>query len=424
MEIVKLNKLFKPLYTTKKKYTILTGGRGSGKTFCVEDFTLRLLEEVGQGVLYTRFTMKAAKDSIIPLFKKYIDKVSCASKYIITANKIINKRTKAFVLFSGIKTSSGDQTGNLKSLDNITTWIVEEGEDFNSEETFIDIDDSIRSIHLQNRVIWIQNPTTNAHFIYKKFFEKTHVKVEVENAGTYLDEDGKFCNFSYQKSTHPKVEHIHTTYLNNIENLSTERVEEWEGTKFSNPKKYMHKYIGAWLDKSEGAIFTDWHEGDFDTSLPYGYGQDYGFSNDPTTLIKIAVDKRRKRVYWHEEYYESKMLGMEEIFQVNRSRIERVNDLIVGDSQEGRLIQDLRRKGLNIKPCKKGAGSVTAGITAMKDYTHIVTPSSMNIKREFNNYCWSDKKAEIPIDDYNHAIDAGRYIFNFLIKKKKGAIYG
>ena len=56
-------------------------------------------------------------------------------------------------MFSGIKTSSGDQTANLKTLPNITTWINEEGEDYNDEQSFEDIDDSIRTEGMQNRVI-------------------------------------------------------------------------------------------------------------------------------------------------------------------------------------------------------------------------------------------------------------------------------
>jgi len=224
---------YKPLYTTKKRYIILTGGRGSGKTFVVQDFLVRLLEEVGQGVLYTRFTMKSVEKTIIPLFVKHIEEVSDPKKYRITKTFIENIETGAFILFSGIKTPSGDQTANLKTLPNITTWVIEEGEDFNVENSFVDIDDSIRSHKMQNRIVWIQNPTTDAHFIYQKFFENSHEIREING-------------FPYQHSTHPEVEHIHTTYLDNRENLSEEKVRQWEALKEKDPKKYAHKYIGGW----------------------------------------------------------------------------------------------------------------------------------------------------------------------------------
>jgi phage terminase large subunit len=107
-------------------------------------------------------------------------------------------------------------------------------------------------------------------------------------------------------------------------------------------------------------------------------------------------------------------MGTNDLYSVNSSRIYSQNDLIVADSQEGRTILDLQRMGLNIEECEKGPGSVKAGILALQDYQLVITPASINIKKELNNYVWNDKKAGIPIDDYNHAIDAIRYIFRKL----------
>lgn len=405
----KIKKKYQPLYTSKKRYFILTGGRGSGKTFAVIDYIIRLLEQKGQGILFTRYTMTSAEKTIIPLIVNYLETIADISNYHITKKEIINKRTNSFVMFSGIKTSSGDQTGNLKTLPNITTWVVEEGEDFNKESTFTDIDDSIRTKGVHNRVIWIQNPTTREHFIFKKFFQ---------DSCYYENING----FKFQRSTHQDVEHIHTTYLDNLENLDPRKVEQWEELKNNNPEKYEHKYIGAWLDKAEGVIFNNWVEGEFDTSLPYGYGQDYGFSVDPTTLIKMAVDRKKKICYWDEMLYTTEKLGTVELSNKNKKLVSSYKDLIVADSAEGRLIQDLRRSGLNIIPCEKGAGSVSAGITKMLDYKHVITPRSVNIKKEFNNYVWNDKKSGIPIDDFNHAIDAGRYIFRRLTTRNTSSL--
>ncbi len=418
--MLRIDKKYQALYSTKKRYTIVTGGRGSGKTFAVQDFLVRLLEEIGQGVLYTRFTMVSVDKTIIPLFVKHIEKIASLENYDITKKRIINKRTKSFILFSGIKTSSGDQTGNLKTLPDITTWVIEEGEDYNNEQSFIDIDDSIRSSNLQNRIIWIQNPTTRQHFIYKRFFENSYIEESIEEAGSWIDKNGNKKKFIFQRSIHKNVEHIHTTYLDNKENLDVEKVQQWEEVKAKKPKRYLNKYLGSWLDVAEGVIFENWEEGSFDDSLPYGYGQDYGFSCDATTLIRVAVDKKRKVVYLHEEFYSTllngKQMGLEDIYNVNIEKIKQPNDLIVADSQEGRLIFDLQQKRLNIEECEKGPGSIKAGILALQDYTLIVTPESNNIKKELKNYCWNNKKAGIPVDDFNHAIDAIRYIFKKLVE--------
>ena len=416
--MVRIRKKYQPLYTSKKRYFILTGGRGSGKTFAVQDFLVRLLEQVGQGILYTRYTMTKVESTIMPLLINHIKQVSNINNYHIAGTKVTNKKTGAFIMFAGIKTSSGDQTGNLKSLPNITTWVIEEGEDFNKENSFTDIDDSIRSKEIQNRVIWIQNPTTREHFLYQKFFENTYKITPIDGGGQYLDKEGLQKTFTYQRSTHPSVEHIHTTYYDNVENLNEDKVQAWEDVKTKEPLKWGHKYGGAWLDKSEGVIFENWIEGEFDNYLSHAYGQDYGVSVDPTTLIKVAIDEKNKKLYVHEEFYAThlngKQMGTDDIFAINLSRIESQNDLIIADHQEGRTIIDLQRKGLNIEPCEKGAGSVVAGILALQDYQIIVTPESVNIKKEFNNYVWNDKKAGIPIDEYNHAIDAIRYIFRKL----------
>ena len=124
-----LNSKFDPLWRSKKRYFVITGGRGGSKTYTVEDFLVRLMEQVGQGILYTRYTMTSVEKTIIPLFKDCIKRLSQLDRYDITKTMITCKRTKSFIMFSGIKTSSGDQTANLKTLPNITTWVIEEGEE-------------------------------------------------------------------------------------------------------------------------------------------------------------------------------------------------------------------------------------------------------------------------------------------------------
>jgi phage terminase large subunit len=85
------------------------------------------------------------------------------------------------------------------------------------------------------------------------------------------------------------------------------------------------------------------------------------------------------------------------------------NKLIIGDSSEPRLIDELAKKGLNIKGAAKGAGSVLGGIELMLDYKLVVTERSLNIRRELNNYSWNDKKSGTPKDLFNHTIDAAKY---------------
>ena len=161
----------------------------------------------------------------------------------------------------------------------------------------------------------------------------------------------------------------------------------------------------------EGAIFTNWEVGSFDESLQYIYGQDFGFNPDPTTLVKVAVCNKRKHIYLKECYFNGNQLTTEEIYQLNKAHISRNNDLIIADSAEPRLIFEVAAKGLNVQKAVKGPNSVLYGLSKMLEYKIIITPESDNLIDELSNYIWNDKKAGLPIDKYNHGIDAMRYAF-------------
>lgn len=242
----RINAKFKPLYTSKKRYFILTGGRGSGKTYTVHEFIARLTYEKGHGVLFTRYTMVSAERSIIPEFTQTLNRLGITGDFHITKTHIINRLTGSFIYFTGIKTHAGDQTANLKSLPGITTWVIEEGEDYKDEKSFRDIDDSIRKKGVQNRVIWIQNPdVADESFIYKKFY----IGHEQQNTLTF-----KGIEFNYTTSTHPRVENIHTTYLDNRGNLDEDKLAAWDEIAETDWELFNHKYIGGWLRDKEGAV--------------------------------------------------------------------------------------------------------------------------------------------------------------------------
>ena len=205
-----------------------------------------------------------------------------------------------------------------------------------------------------------------------------------------------------------------TTYKDNPF-LTQSQIEDIESRK-SN-QYWWTIYGSGERANRQGAIFTNWTQGDFDTSLPYVYGQDYGFSVDPTTLVKVAVDEKKKIIYADEKFYSTVGMSTNEIFEANK-QATKPNDLIIADSAEPRLIDDLRRKGTNIIPCEKGAGSVSAGITKMQDYQIVITPTSHNLRKELSNYIWNDKKAGIPVDAFNHICDCLRYSVMYLTKHK------
>jgi len=393
---IKIHKSYKQLITSNKRYFLLTGGRASLKSTTIHDFSSRLTYQKGHGILVTRYTMASAEKSIIPEFENSIKLNNSFNDFHKSGNRYINKHTGSFILFSGIKTNSGDQTANLKSLAGITTWIIDEGEDFIDEKVFDDIDDSIRGTANQNRVIWIQNPTTKEHFIYNRWIASTFKYIEIEGHQVIV-------------SNHKDVEAIHTTYhiAQKLGYLSKSFLNKINETKINNPKKYLHKYLGGWLDKADGVVISNWSLGEFNpNNLQVSYGQDYGFSNDPTTLVAVSIDKKIKKIYVKELLYKAH-LTTTQIAEINKQHCGR--SLIVADSAEPRLISEISRIGCNVMPVKKPPGSITAGVMLLQDYKIIVEPNSTNIVSEFNNHVYADKGSKTYKDTYNHLIDSIRY---------------
>tara|TARA_R110000772_G_scaffold36098_6_gene86691 strand:+ start:10178 stop:11413 length:1236 start_codon:yes stop_codon:yes gene_type:complete len=404
---IKIHKAYAPLITSNKRYFLLTGGRGSLKSTTIHDFSSRLSYQKGNGILVTRYTMASAEKSIIPEFESSIKLNGSARDFVKSGNKYTNKHTGSFILFSGIKTNAGDQTANLKSLAGITTWIIDEGEDFKDENTFDDIDDSIRGTSCQNRVIWIQNPSTNEHFIYKRWIEETHKYITIDGEQVIV-------------SNHPNVEAIHTTYhiAEKLGYLSQSFLDKIQAVKKRNYKKYVHKYLGGWLDRAEGVVIDNWKYGEFNPDgLQVSYGQDYGFSVDPSTLVGCAIDKKKKIIYVKEHLYKPK-LTTSQIAYINKEVCG--NSLIVADSAEPRLIDELYRMGCNIVAAEKGPGSISLGIALLQDYDIIVDKESSNIAKEFNNYIYADKGSKLYKDAYNHAIDSIRYNVTYHLGRSVG----
>lgn len=219
---------YEPLFHTDKRYIILTGGRGSAKSFHVADWLLKLTYEAGHVILFTRWTMISAEISIIPEFTDKIERYELEHVFDVQRNEIVNKLTGSKILFRGIQTSRGNQTANLKSIEGVTTWIIDEAEELTDEDTFDKINLSIRTSDLKNRVVMIMNPSFKTHFIYERFIT--------------VDRDDTL--------------HIHTDYTINTDNLSDDWISEAERIKEMNPKRYRHLFLGEWLEDQEGLLWN------------------------------------------------------------------------------------------------------------------------------------------------------------------------
>jgi phage terminase large subunit len=395
---IKFNKKFEPLFLPPEniRYFVITGGRYSAKSYTVSTAVARLVNDLQHRALYTRYTLNSAKDSIIPEFQEKIDLFGLTKYYYSTGDRIqgVGKRK---VVFKGIHTSSGNQTAKLKSLKDFSIWVLEEAEEENDEDNFDKIDLSIRANDVPNYIILILNPTTKNHWIYRRFFEEAGVKE----------------GFNGVKNN---VCYIHSTYLDCIEHVPADYLYTIEKMKEQNPLKYEHIMMGGWIEKADGVIFTNWKYGEFDETLPFAYGLDFG-STDPDALVKIAVDKKNKIIYAKECLYQNG-LGTNELADLLLYQCEKKR--IIADSANPRTIKDLQRVGLNIIACKKA--KITDDIKAISDYTIVLSDGSINMARELNTWVWLDKKGDVPLDDNNHTIDPTRYAFNYLSQNNNGIV--
>lgn len=386
---------------------VITGGRFSQKSFAVGTWACVAAKDYGHRALYTRYTLTTVEDSIIPEFKEKIELLQAEKYFDVMKDRVRGVYNKSKIVFKGIKTSQGNQTASLKSLKDFSMFIVEEAEELPNFEDWDKVRKSIRANDVRNLNVLLLNSTTKTHWIYGEFFE---------DRGVVDGFNGVKGNVMYIHTTYMDIprKYIPDAIFNDFERKRL-AYEEWikldkderETSKLKrHANYYLHTVLGGWLSKSEGVIFTNWSVGDFVDTGYTKYGCDFGFS-DPTTLVKVSVNRELKRIYLKEEYYKSGSTEAE-LFDVMRGVCGGMQ--IVADSALPMIIEGLRRQGLNIIGCVKGSGSLLAGLNIMLDYDLIVDGGSGNLIKELNHYEWNDKRSKVPVDKWNHCFNGDTLI--------------
>lgn len=183
--------------------------------------------------------------------------------------------------------------------------------------------------------------------------------------------------------------------------------------KQGTANEYRWKVYGLGeVGRLEGLVFPDFK---ITTYWPKEYkwrvfGMDFGYTNDPTTLIEIRY--AHGDLYWKEHIYQTGMTNPDICNELRRLKHD-PDELIVADSAEPKSIEEIKRGGFHIKGSEKGADSIMQGIDAIKRYNVYITATSKNLIEEFSSYTWKKdrdgKPMNKPIDSFNHGIDGGRY---------------
>lgn len=212
---------------------------------------------------------------------------------------------------------------------------------------------------------------------------------------------------------------IDSTYKDNP-HLSPSQVAEIEAHK--HDKNWWRVYGLGLEGRVEGLVYPDW---DVVDAIPEGcrirYGIDFGY-NDPTAIVKVGIKERD--LYLEEICYSTGLISSDIGRQLSAAGVQKFRDRIIGDSAAAVQIEELHRQGWNIHPCQKGAGSIDGGIKKVKEFHIHVVKTSQNIQHELLNYTWEkdkyDNSLDVPIDGFNHSLDAIRYAVRDLAGRSDG----
>lgn len=201
--------------------------------------------------------------------------------------------------------------------------------------------------------------------------------------------------------------------------------EDMEWDKRRDPDKYAHIWLGEYQRNSEARVFKNWRIGTYDEfrtdqRTVFNFGADFGFSIDPSTLIRCYIDPNFPRtLFVDKELYK---VGVEIDHlplwynQVMNTQITPGGKkwTIVADSSRPETISYCRRHEFNMISAKKGAGSLEDGVEFLKNYDIVVHPECTHTIDELTLYSYkTDKKTGLVLpvleDDHNHVIDALRY---------------
>jgi phage terminase large subunit len=374
------NRAFQPFYDSTLKYNVLRGGSGSGKSWAAaEDVILRTLTGGGKSrTIVARKVAATMRQSVFELLRKRIRDIGAQELFTINKTEMLFSCQAGEIILVGL-----DDADKLKSIYDPTDAWIEEADQV-TQDDFEEIDRRIRSVTGRPPKITLTfNPTSVYSWLKKYFYDSDFTQGQVyEHTSTYRD----------------------NCFLDPAYAATIERLQE------TNPSAYRVYGLGEW-GIVEGVVFPNWQIAEVPLGAKsMGYGMDFGYTNDPTTLIQVF--ETPDAFYYDEIVYQSGLTNPEICAVMKDRGISKYAD-IIADSAEPKSIEEIHRQGWNVYPCKKGADSVRYGISAMKTKKQFVTPRSSNLQREFSSYCWKQDKngkwLEEPVDLWNHGIDAIRY---------------
>lgn len=362
-----------------KRHIALHGGRGAAKSRSIARALVLQSAEQHKRVLCGREVQKSIRDSVKRLLDDEIARCGLSDRFESVENEIRGPNESLF-LFSGIK---GNATA-IKSIEGITDFWGEEAQTF-SQASIDTVVPTIRAAG--SRLIWSWNPD--------------------------LASDPIDAMFRSEEGPPPNSHVLEVNYDRNPWFPDELRAEmEWDRSRDFD--KYRHIWLGEYRQNSEARVFKNWRVEDFPSpaNVDYRLGADFGFSIDPSCLVRCWIDGTRIHVD-----YEAWGLGVE---IVNLPKLfmavpDAERYWITADSSRPETISHLRNNGFpRISSAIKGARSVEEGVEFLKSYDLIIHPRCQHLIDELTHYSYKVDKLTNQVtavleDKDNHMIDALRY---------------
>ena len=369
---VKVSVVFQKNFEAKTKIVVNQGSSRSGKTYSILQLLILVKAFQEKDAIFTivRKTLPSLKASAMRDFFEILKNEELYDERY--HNKTENTYTLNGNLFEFV---SLDQPQKKRGAKRTYLFINEANE--------LTLEDWVQlSIRTEKQIFLDYNPSMEEHWIYDLVLPR---------------ED---CTF------------IQSTYLDNKDFLPEEVVKEIENLKYVD-ENYWRVYGLGLPGQIKGLVFTNWEQVDTfpqDSECKWiVYGMDFGFSNDPTALIKVGLCGGE--LYLDELIY-NRGLTNQDIARWMGELGLKWEDEVIADNQP-KCIYEIKKEGFQVKATFKGKDSILAGIDVLKRYKMKVTKRSVNLIRELKNYKWREDQAgkatNIPIDKFNHGIDAVRY---------------
>lgn len=305
------------------------------------------------------------------------------------SDMVITLPNDSQILFIGL-----DDEAKLLSLFNISTIFIEEAFEI-SRDMFTQLDLRMRGKAPNQQIIMALNPISKNSWIYE-----------------------------YLQNPPANLFYMHSTYLDNPF-LNQEYINTLEEMKIRNPKKAKVFVYGEFGTDNDELVFQNWRTEDFNelelaSTLEQRDGLDFGWV-DPTAFVCTLLDRKNKRIYIYDEFYESGASLDKVADIIERKRQKKV--LTFCDSAEPRSIAYLKQRGLAARPAVKGPDSIKGTTAFLQNHEIIVKPTLTHIINELENFKYlKDREGKLTEDtthEYSHAIDALRYSISDIYKSNK-----